>query len=1059
MAAQALTIVGGVVGAFFGMPQLGALAGSLIGNALFPQKLPDGPRLSDLKFTTSTNGKMLPKIFGTIRTAGNVIASTPKIETKHSAGKGSSGSKTTYSYYQSFAIAICEGPITGISQIFANGICIYNNSTGTDPQTVIASSGLASAVRIYTGTSTQLPDPWIQSYYGINETSAYRGTAYAVFENFQLADFGNSLPNLEFIVVNDGSLTFNQEPLYPTINSTFPNSVENISTFVPMSNSYIYGYYFDTQTYGLQNVVLNVYKILQSGQKLNYSISNLTSSSPLAFTFSGLTKSDDGSTFITQEISTTNFTAYNLFPNGSLNDISNYIGFGTQNLSIGKDPYAYVKKNNNSCVILKQPNTTNYYLNIISTETINILLSNTNNVYDIDISDNYIYVLIGTSIKKYDFQGNLISTLYTRTATQTNYPYLYVVSDTLIYTFDEINANWGIYEVSTGTANLILNCGATLKIGSNGQMYTDGQSFYIYNYSSGIGAFNNNLSFYLFYETISNNPPLLSKVLTNLCTLVNLPQINLDFTHFNDQTLPSGGGYFLSKVDTIRNAIQVLCDSFQFDVVESDGVLKFVSRGSSNYTTIPINDLAAHTYGQKVPDNVSVTRKQELDLFKQINITFLDPSGNYQANTVYSLRETTSSLNINNLEIPLAVDSNTARKIADIMLYENWNNRNLIKINLSYKYLYLEPTDLILIQKDQNYFLARITDITYQNGILEVSCLSENIKIYQQSTVAPQILGVPLTVQAQTPTDLQLLDIPLLRDQDDGVGFYVAAGGYLPGWQGCVIYKSNDSGLTYSQLTNAITNESIIGYTQNALGNFLSGNIFDETNVLTVFINNSSLSLSSQTEINVLNGANVALVGNELIQFKNAVQIQSNIWKLSGLIRGKQGTDWAMSSHTINERFILLNTSSINILQSPSSEYDLLRYYKAPSKNESLTDAEAISFTNTDIAQECLSPVQIGGGRDSSGNITINWIRRGRINNSWQNYIDIPLGETSENYQIDILNSTNQVLRTISTTTNTASYTASQQTTDFGSVQSSVKINIYQISSVRGRGYQGSATI
>lgn len=343
--------------------------------------------------------------------------------------------------------------------------------------------------------------------------------------------------------------------------------------------------------------------------------------------------------------------------------------------------------------------------------------------------------------------------------------------------------------------------------------------------------------------------------------------------------------------------------------------------------------------------------------------------------------------------------------------------------------------------------------------IIEITCVSENIKIYQQSTVAPQILGVSTNVTSILPTDLQLLDIPLLRDQDDGVGYYCAAGGYINNWQGCVIYKSNDSGLTYSQLTQAITNESIIGYTENVLGNFLSGNIFDETNILTVFINNSSLSLSSQTELNVLNGANVALIGNEIIQFKNAVQINSNVWQISGLIRGKQGTDWSMNQHVANERFILLNTSTINLIQSASSEYDLVRFYKAPTIFESLTDASSISFTNTDIAQECLSPIQIGGGRDSSGNLTINWIRRGRINNTWQNYIDVPLGETSENFQIDILNSSNTVLRTISTTTTTANYTANQQITDFGSIQSSIKINIYQISSVRGRGYPETAII
>ena len=51
------------------------------------------------------------------------------------------------------------------------------------------------------------------------------------------------------------------------------------------------------------------------------------------------------------------------------------------------------------------------------------------------------------------------------------------------------------------------------------------------------------------------------------------------------------------------------------------------------------------------------------------------------------------------------------------------------------------------------------------------------------------------------------------------------------------------------------------------------------------------------------------------------------------------------------------------------------------------------------------------------------------------------------------------VVRTISSTTPTASYSAAQQVADFGSAQSSVSVRVYQLSASVGRGWPGAAII
>jgi hypothetical protein len=72
--------------------------------------------------------------------------------------------------------------------------------------------------------------------------------------------------------------------------------------------------------------------------------------------------------------------------------------------------------------------------------------------------------------------------------------------------------------------------------------------------------------------------------------------------------------------------------------------------------------------------------------------------------------------------------------------------------------------------------------------------------------------------------------------------------------------------------------------------------------------------------------------------------------------------------------------------------------------------------------------------------------------------VDASLGETSEAYEVDIMQGAT-VKRTLTATTPSVLYTSAMQVTDFGSVQPSVTVKIYQLSSVVGRGYPLEATL
>lgn len=175
---------------------LGYFAGSTIDAALFGGGgvKREGPRLTDLNIQASTEGAPVPRVWGRVRVAGQLVwaskfRETVVTTTQSAGGKGTP--KTTvktkeYRYSISFAVGLCEGRITRIGRIWADGkLMDLSNIT----------------MRVYDGAEDQLPDPLIEETEGAGNTPAYRGLAYVVFEDLELARFGNRIPQLQFEIV------------------------------------------------------------------------------------------------------------------------------------------------------------------------------------------------------------------------------------------------------------------------------------------------------------------------------------------------------------------------------------------------------------------------------------------------------------------------------------------------------------------------------------------------------------------------------------------------------------------------------------------------------------------------------------------------------------------------------------------------------------------------------------------------------------------------------------------------------------------------------------------
>ena len=144
---------------------------------------------------------------------------------------------------------------------------------------------------------------------------------------------------------------------------------------------------------------------------------------------------------------------------------------------------------------------------------------------------------------------------------------------------------------------------------------------------------------------------------------------------------------------------------------------------------------------------------------------------------------------------------------------------------------------------------------------------------------------------------------------------------------------------------------------------------------------------------------------------------------------------------------------------SSLDEVGIERLYRTVSIGSDPSLPDAIGFTNEATSLKPYAPVHIQGSRNGAGDLTITWIRRTRYGGAWRDLVDVPLNEASEAYEVDILDENDGVLRTLISSSPTITYTAADQTTDFGAPQSSITIAVHQLSAAVGRGFAGRATL
>lgn len=447
------------------------------------------------------------------------------------------------------------------------------------------------------------------------------------------------------------------------------------------------------------------------------------------------------------------------------------------------------------------------------------------------------------------------------------------------------------------------------------------------------------------------------------------PETEFDYTDLEQIPLR---GFPIRSRQSPRAEMEVLNRIFDLDCYESnEGKIVGVVPGETVIASIPLEDLDAvegdpdeeggEEKSLKVLETVVPT---EYELPKRMDFSYSDPDKNFDVGSVHAQRQITVSEKRENLETDLTLLQDEAQKIVYRLFQKEWSEAGGEAFDTFYKWGWLNPTDLVEVEDlsgnwNKIRLKARQGNIP---GILKFAGVPRNLpepfpRVYQIQSSEPNL---PPWVRVPPHLIGTIFDEVILRSNDDSSGFYAGCvmTDQLYTFQGGSLWWERESGW---QLLESFSKQAIIGRTVDGSGGIL-GNVpggwnpgdFDAVNSVTFDLFQGEAN-SANSDAEVLDRENVAIIGNEVIAFRYATRVPGypSRWTINRLQRKIKGTH--AIGHAANDRVILLN-DAIKFIDIDPSEYGKTRNYKFVSAGQDLTSASSFSFTWDGLSNPFAAP-------------------------------------------------------------------------------------------------------
>lgn len=986
----ALTVVGTVVGAYFGYPQLGAVAGAALGSVVDPTTV-QGPRINETRQQTAAEGMPRAVIFGTYPCSGNIIQTGPLriIPTSESQGKGSTKIKGEKGL-RTFAIGICEGTGT-VLMVKQDNKIVYDMRAGSGM--VAESLKWASNKVFYSGAEDQLPDPNLELLDA--DTPAYRGTMYMVAVDEDVTKMSGAISQYEFLVAT----AIEPPEVLPMTGSTVIETftvIEPVRFPVFMNPNGGVGVEVGT-VHGNQSVVTHTpYYMVTVDESVTQTATRTISLNGDWTNGGTITPGVGGVQFLgyygtyalcSDAVSGIGYPRLFLTNNGAMQAMlvpdgsaaNDWFSFGSGNQRRLWFTSTHVYLGNPSRKGVNYNNICRWSLGSSAFPTPadaaagGICLTPGNEFYMHLGRDNKMRVVNDEfRLSTYDLNLTLESSVLLPFSGAGVHGFG-VDGDIAVFVHADLGSggymdvrrvsDWSLMATYSDTRfNQFNNYGTRVVFTDTGCFVQCGRDVMRFEYST----------------AFVGEPVVLSDIVDWLHQRTGFPMSKVDTSELTD--LVNGLG-FASAGYTAADAIDSLRLGYNFDKSIHETTIHYPKRGKPVAKTITINDLTT------LPE--STRREQTAEIPYRLNARYRDIGSDYAtlsqpAGSDSPDRRTTGEVT---LDFALALTGDQAARIADIRYKTTLaevDGQVELPLMLDVALDLAEADCVGYVTPDGQTMRLRIEESEFANWSVKLTTKADRQSAYTSDVTA--IPSPPPTLPPSTivgDTELAIIDGSARTDSEDDISYLAAATGALPPWYGAELQRSLNNGADYYEVLDFET-AAIMGVLLEDVS-AASPYFTDTTNVLKVQFYRSTASIDSLTEGQFLSRQGVFALENadgswEYCQGKDvAVQLDESV-HITTLHRGIANSGG--TAHAAGRRFVWL--AGATYVPASSAWLNAALTHRAVSFSESeddTTNDQTITYVGR--SQQEWAPAYLRLARDGSNNITATWVGRGRFGNAF----------------------------------------------------------------------------
>lgn len=419
-------------------------------------------------------------------------------------------------------------------------------------------------------------------------------------------------------------------------------------------------------------------------------------------------------------------------------------------------------------------------------------------------------------------------------------------------------------------------------------------------------------------------------------------------------------GYVIDRPMRTRDALEPLLAGLGLIAAERDGRVAVIGKEP------PVAQLTSAAMALP-EEGTSLKAERALELRPgAARVRYIDGEAGYQTGSAV-VRSTGEGGGVD-LDLPAVCSGTLARAAAERALEAGGTDRLTI-LPGPVEALALEPGDTVTVEgRAGGWRVMRLDMDETPSAVLEPV---PAVRVGEDD-------GRPSAGEAPTPSGAPFFRIielpPLAVSEADGRPIAVVA---ADPWRPIRVFAGPDAGSLTTR--GHVAQPATVGVLVEALAASVRHR-WDEAGSIRVRVEGRAP--QSRSDAAVFAGGNAVAIegaeGWELVQFRTATLVGDGVWRLSGLLRGQQGT---VAAGAPGGAVVVFLDQAPARVESPRAERGLPLVWRAGPAGEPAGGAgvSEIAFTAQGVRERPWSPAHLRAGARADGGFDLGWIARSRI--------------------------------------------------------------------------------